>query len=102
MTKITASSELPTYQVIGTTLRIHWDQEQHQTEDDQTVWKMHGAKTHIHATRSEIIETIMKTHYPTPGSEFAAINNGGSDYEDYLNFRTFAKELADGWFEEQL
>lgn len=99
MTKITASSELPTYQVIGTTLRIHWDQESHQTEEGHTVWKMHEAMVHVRATRSEIIEAIIATHYPTPGSEFAAINNGGSDYEQYQAFRTFAKELADGWFD---
>ena len=97
--RVNSDTKLPEYQVIGSTLRIHWDYEEvPATEDTPAGWSCDEAVVPKTASRDKIIEAIIATKYPTFGSELAAINNGGAEYEDYQAFRALAKSLADGWF----
>jgi len=97
--RVNSDAKLPEYQVIGNTLRIHWNYEEvAATEDTPASWSCDEASVPKNASRGKIIEAIIATKYPTAGSELAAINNGGSEYEDYQAFRAKAKSLADGWF----
>jgi hypothetical protein len=97
--QVTANWELPVYQVIGHKLRIHWDyQETSATEDTPAGWSCEEAVVSAGASRSQIIEAIIAVSYPTPGSELAAIANGGEDAEAHEAVRQKAKTLADGWF----
>jgi len=97
--RVNSNDKLPEYQVIGPTLRIHWNYEEvPETEDTPAGWSCDEAVVPKTASRSQIIEAIIATKYPTTGAELAAINNGDEDYEIYQAFRTVAKSLADRWF----
>lgn len=97
--RVNSNDKLPEYQVIGPTLRIHWDyQEVLATDEVPAGWSCEEAAVKKTASRDQIIEAIIATKYPTVGSEFAAINNGGEEYESYQKHRSIAKSLADGWF----
>lgn len=100
--RVNSNDKLPEYQVIGSKLRIHWDyQEVLATEDTPAGWSCKEAVVQTVAPRSEIIEAIIAVSYPTPGSEFAAIINGGDDAAAHEAVRQHAKALADGWLEAQ-
>jgi len=97
--RVNSSTKLPEYQVIGPTLRIHWDYEEvPETEDTPAGWSCEEAAVPKTASRHQIIEAIIATRYPTTGAELAAVNNGGQEYDDYQAFRATAKSIADGWF----
>jgi hypothetical protein len=97
--RVKSSTKLPEYQVIGPTLRIHWNYEEvPETEDTPAGWSCDEAAIPKTASRGQIIEAIIATKYPTTGAELAAVNNGGQEYDDYQAFRATAKSLADGWF----
>jgi len=88
-----------TYQPSGGSLQIYWDeQEKHRETDEgtETYYKYRICTVPVTSNRGQIIEAIMATEYTT-GAEFAAINNGGEQYEAYQAFRATAKALADGW-----
>ena len=96
--RVNSNDKLPEYQVIGSKLRIHWNYEEvPETEDTPSGWSCEEAVVSKTASRSQIIEAIIATKYPTLGAELAVINNGGQEYEDYQAFRAMAKSLADGW-----
>lgn len=94
--RVHSNEKLPEYQVIGPTLRIHWDyKEVSATEDVPAGWSCEEVAISKTASRDQIIEAIIASKYPTLGSELAAINNGGQEYDDYQAFRALAKNLAD-------
>jgi hypothetical protein len=96
---VSFNEKLPVYQVVGPRLRIHWDyQEIPATEDTPAGWACQEAVVSANASRAEIIEAIIAVSYPTPGSELAAIANGGEDAEAHDAVRQEAKALANGWF----
>lgn len=89
--------QLEQYQVIGPTLRIHWNfQEIPETEERSSHWICEEAVVSTNADRGTIISTIIRSRY-TIDAEFAAINNGGEDHQKLLDFRVQAKSLANGW-----
>lgn len=98
--KVYSDTQLPVYQVIGQTLRIHWDfAEETKEQSDGPEVVAHVCSEAIcdkADRRNTIIEKIMASEYTT-GAELAAINNGGEDYDAYQAFRLQAKALADGW-----
>jgi len=97
---VNSEDKLPVYQVIGPKLRIHWNyQEVPATEEVSASWSCEEACVPKNASRSAIISAIIRTRY-TVGDEFAAINNGGDDYQALLDFRIQAKALADGWINQ--
>lgn len=101
--KVSSQEQLPTYQVIGSTLRIHWDAVQVTKETDmgiETYWEQFEAVCNILDSRNTIIESIVASVYTT-GAELAAINNGGEEYTNYQAFRQHAKDLADGWIAQR-
>jgi hypothetical protein len=96
-----ASTPQNTYQPSGGILQIYWDeQEKHRETDEgtETYYQYRICTVPVTSNRGQIIEAIMATEYTT-GAEFAAINNGGEDYQVYLAFRATAKALADGWLD---
>jgi len=96
--RVNSNDKLPVYQVIGPTLRIHWNYEEvPESESTPAGWSCDEAAVPKTASRNQIIEAIIATKYQTPGAEFAAINNGGQEYDDYQALRATAKSLADGW-----
>jgi hypothetical protein len=99
---VKSKDKLPKYQVIGQKLRIHWDyKEVPATEEAPAGWSCKEAVVQVTAARSEIIEAIIAVSYPTFGSEFAAIINGGDDAAAHEAVRQQAKDLADGWLATQ-
>jgi len=94
---VNSTDKLPVYQVLGRNLRIHWNyQEVPATEDVPAGWSCEEACVLKTANRAAIISAIIRARY-TIDDEFAAINNGGDDYQALLDFRAEAKALADGW-----
>jgi len=101
--KVFSNNKLPTYQVIGRKLRIHWDEQEVTKETDEgleTVYSYEEALVPVTADRSTIIEAIIATKYPTPGSEFAALQNGPETVAEHQAMRDLAKGLATDWFKE--
>lgn len=101
--KVSSNNKLPTYQVIGKKLRIHWDAKEVTKETDEgpeVSWEQEEALVPVTASRSMIIEAIMATKYPTPGAEFAALSNGPESVAAHEAMRDLAKSLADGWSEQ--
>ena len=102
--RVSSNEKLEDYQVIGDKLRIHWDHKEVTVPamDDEseptTQWQCKEAVASKNASRDEVIEAIIKTEYPTYGSEIAAIRNGSPDSDNHEALRLKAKELADGWF----
>ena len=95
--KVSSNNKLPTYQVIGKKLRIHWDAKEVTKETDEVFWEQEEALVPVTASRSMIIEAIMATKYPTPGAEFAALQNGPESVAAHQAMRDLAKGLAAGW-----
>lgn len=102
--KVYSDAQLPVYQVIGQTLRVHWgfaEETKEQPDGSEIVQHVcYEAICNKSDIRNTIIEKIMASEYST-GAELAAINNGGQDYEAYQAFRLQAKSLADGWIAQQ-
>lgn len=98
--KVYSDTQLPVYQVIGQTLRIHWgsaEETKEQPDGTEVITYVCSEAICDKADgRNTIIEKIMASEYTT-GAELAAINNGGEDYDAYQAFRLQAKALADGW-----
>jgi hypothetical protein len=96
--KVTSSWELPVYQVIGPVVRIHWNyQEIPATDETPAMWSCEEAIVPVNADRGAVISAIIRARYGID-EEFAAINNGGEDYAEFLAFRDKAKALANNWF----
>lgn len=102
--KVYSQDKLPIYQVIGNTLRVHWDFTTEQSVSEftspTTVHVCNEAVCHILDDRATLIEKIIGSKYTT-GAEIAAINNGGDDYKEYQTFRKLAKQLADDWLQSK-
>lgn len=101
-TLVRSSYELPKFQILGHTLRIHFNQTTEEVTDMSTaeVRTDHVSEEALCTTfdsRSQIIEAIIKSRYRTTGAELAAINNGDPDYSAYQSFRQLAKTLASDW-----
>ena len=99
--KTYSSERLPTYQVSGQELRIHWDAKEvpasWMNDEPQNQWEQEEAVCNVSDSRASLIEKIMATKYPTYGAEVAALCNGGDDAAQHEAFRAQAKSLADGW-----
>lgn len=96
--KVFSGNKLPTYQVIGAKLRIHWDEQEVTKETDEgaeTLFSYEEACVPVQASRSTVIEAIMATKYPTPGAEFAALQNGPEAVAEHQAMRVLAKSLYD-------
>jgi hypothetical protein len=102
--KTESNIQQDTYLVLGEKLRIRFNERTEEREDMEgettTFYIYDEAVCHVKDDRDTIIEKIIGSKYTT-GAEFACINNGGEDYEQYQQFRQQAKELADGWFAQE-
>jgi hypothetical protein len=91
-------------QVRGDSLFLRFDHELEEKTDmdgtTRTQWACTEVRVPKQSSRNEIIEAVIRTKYDTYGAELAAINNGGAEHEEYLEFRITAKTLADGVFGE--
>lgn len=102
-TLVRSSHMLPKFQILGHTLRIHFNQTTEQVTDTSTeeVRTDHVSEEAVCTTydnRSQMIEAIIKSRYRTIGAELAVINNGDElDYSEYQSFRQLAKTLANDW-----
>jgi hypothetical protein len=98
--KVYSGEQLPTYQVSGQELRIHWDAKEvpapSMDDEPRMQWEQEEALCRVADGRGALIQLIIAAVYDT-GAELAAINNGGDDYAAYQAFRVQAKALADGW-----
>lgn len=99
--KTYSAEQLPTYQVSGQELRIHWDAKEVPSSGDEpaTQWEQNEALCGVADSRGQIISAIIRSVYSVD-AEFAAINNAEDDpaeYAAFQAFRTQAKLLADGW-----
>jgi len=94
--------ELPTYEVMGHKLRIHFNHTPTTHEGvDGEIEQGHSYSTAVvdkNVDRETIIEAIMRVKYPTYGAEIAAMQNGDPDNHEHQVMRDAAKSLADGWF----
>jgi len=101
-TFVRSSYALPKFQILGNTLRIHFNQTTEEVTDMSTAevrtdYVSEEALCTTFDSRAQIIEAIIKSRYRTVGAEFAAINNGDPDYSAYQSFRQLAKTLASDW-----
>lgn len=100
--KVSSSSPLPTYQVLGNKLLIHWGEEVIQSKsmdgEPTASYQYNEASAFVYDTRELLIEKIIGSVY-TLGAEIAAIRNGGQDANDHHALRVQAKALADGWLQ---
>lgn len=98
------SKEPPTYEKLGRRVRINFDVEavERTDEDGETRKEYRGytASFDVTASRDKRIEAVIAARYPSYGAELAALNNGGDEKDEYLAFRSRAKELVDGAKEE--
>ena len=102
--KTYSAEQLPTYQVSGQELRIHWDAKEvpafSMDDEPRTQWEQNEALCGVADSRGQIISAIIRSVYSVD-AEFAAINNAEDDPAEYAAFQAFraeAKRLADGWF----
>ena len=101
--KTYSAEQLPTYQVSGQELRIHWDAKEvpaPSMDEPATQWEQNEALCGVADSRGQIISAIIRSVYSVD-AEFAAINNAEDDPAEYAAFQAFraeAKRLADGWF----
>ena len=96
--RVSSTEKLPDYQTVGPTLRIHWDHKEVTSADETTgeptvSWVCEEAAVPVTAGRRQIIEAVMATKYPTPGAEFAALQD---DSAGHAEMRRLAFRLADG------
>ena len=102
--KVFSNSALPTYQVLGNKLLIHWNEQVVQSTDVDgeliTLYEYNEASAFVYDTRELLIEKIISSVYSV-GAEIAAIRNGGQDANDHHDLRVLAKVLADGWLQEK-
>jgi hypothetical protein len=85
----------------GIIININEEQKTGSTTDGEKIfWEYDSIKVSKTPTKSEIINSIIGCKY-TPDAEIAAINNyntGGSkyitEYQEYQNYRIFAKLIA--------
>lgn len=91
--KTQSDKQLPTYDVSGKELRIHWNEEVIET-DEGLMYKYSEALCNIFDDYSTLVEKIIASQY-SPAEEIAVVNNGGEEYVNYLKFRRLAKRLAD-------
>jgi hypothetical protein len=89
--------KLPKYQHLGMTIVINFDESEVKTEEGIR-YEYTTAKVCKTSSRDERIEAIIKTKYPTYGSELAAMHKGGEHEVEYNLFREQAKQLADESF----
>jgi hypothetical protein len=78
--KVFSSNKLPTYQVIGPRLRVHWDAEQFTKQFDEemyTGWKQTESVFPLDVTEEGFIQGVASLNGP-------------------------AEELARGWFNERV
>jgi len=100
--KTYSSEQLPTYQVSGQELRIHWDAKEVPAPsmgEPAMQWEQNEALCGVADSRGQIISAIIRSVYSID-AEFAAINNAELDPPEYAAFQAFraeAKRLADGW-----
>jgi hypothetical protein len=98
--KVYSSEQLPTYQVSGQELRIHWDAQEvpapSMDDEPRTQWEQEEALCGVADNYGQLVSKIIGAVYDQ-NAEFAAINDGGQKYEAYQAFRVKAKALAKGW-----
>lgn len=99
--KVYSSEQLPTYQVSGQELRIHWDAKEVPVSGmngPSTQWEQEEALCAVADAYGQLVAKIIGAVYDY-NAEFAAINDGGEKYAAYQAFRAQAKALALGWTE---
>ena len=100
--KVYSDTQLPTYQVIGQSLLIHWDAQQVSAQsigEPRQQWEQNEAACHVADSYGQLVAKIIGSMYDY-NAEFAAINDGGEKYQAYQAFRTQAKSLANGWINQ--
>jgi hypothetical protein len=101
--KTYSAEQLPTYQVSGQELRIHWDAKEVPVfgmDEPQTQWEQQEALCNVSDSYGQLVATIIGSVYDH-NAEFAAINDGGEKYHAYQAFRVQAKALAKGWLDQE-
>lgn len=103
--KVSSSNPLPTYQVIGNKLLIHWNEQTVEREQmdgsTSTNYEYNEASAYVYDTREQLIEKIIGSVY-SMAQELATINNKDrkpDEHDSYHAFRVQAKALADGWLQ---
>jgi len=91
--RVSSTEKLPDYQILGPTLRIHWNHEEVTDDEGNTTWNCQEVAVPKTAPRSQIIEAVMADKYPTAGAEIAALLD---DSTGHAARRRLAKRLADG------
>jgi hypothetical protein len=90
--------ELPSHEVVGENLRIHFNCKvvDHYLINGETDkhYLYETAIVKLNAPRDEIIESVIGVRYRTYGAEIAAIQK---NCPDHAKHRELAKRLADEW-----
>lgn len=94
-----STAPLPTYDISGRDLRIHFGATEVVVGDTPMV-QQYEALCDIASDYGTLVTAIIRAKH-TLDDEFAIINNGGDQYEAYQAFRAEAKALAQGYIAER-
>lgn len=96
--KTTSYTQLDTYETSGNELNIYWNEVAHDPREDETepYWVYDFCRAKTTDDYGTLVSKIIRSQMSVD-AEFAAINNGGSAYEEYQAFRALAKDLASNW-----
>ena len=101
--KVYSGNQLPTYQVSGRELRIHWDAKEvpmfSMDGEPITQWEQNEALCLASDSYGVLVGKIIRSVYSVD-AEFATINNKDTksdEYAAYQAFRQTAKDLAKAW-----
>jgi hypothetical protein len=97
--KTYSGEQLPKFQVSGTELRIHWDAKEVESPNG-TQWEQEEAVCHVQDPYGTLVAKIIGAVYDH-NAEFAAINDGGEQKDDYMAFRLVAKQLAKDYIDSK-
>ena len=94
--RVSSTEPLDKYEKAGNRVYIRLEEEV-TTSDDVPSFNYLQAQVRISGQlrREDIIEAIIRSKYPTYGSELAAQSNGGEEFAEHQAWRETAKAEAD-------
>lgn len=95
--KMLSNEQQPKFKIIGQRVILAFGGVE-KTMSEIVVYEYDSAEWQVGDGRDTVIESIIKSKYPTFGAELAVINGGDTqELIDYQEFRLFAKETATEW-----
>lgn len=96
MNRIYSTGKLQKFQREGQYVFIRLDEKKEETDEmEQYSYLQSKIKLSGNIKRDMIIESIIRSKYPTYGAELAAMSNGEEERQEHQDWRQLAKDTAD-------